>query len=86
MGAFATLLGLPVTGPLAGLGWLARRIAEAADQEMANPARIEAALAELERALEAGAIDEPAYEVREAELLAELADLQAAAPAIGSTP
>jgi len=76
MGVLGSLLGLPVTGPLLGLGWLARRIAEAADQEMADPARIEADLLALEQLLEAGEIDEPAFEAREAELLEELAALQ----------
>jgi hypothetical protein len=80
MGAVTTLLGLPIAGPLAGLGWLARRIAEAADQELANPARVEAALAALERQLEAGLIDEPTYEAQEAELLEELAALREAQP------
>ena len=79
MGALATLLGLPVSGPLLGLGWLARRIAEAADLEMADPARIEAAIAALERQLEAGEMTEPEYDAREAELLAELALLKASA-------
>ncbi len=79
MGAFATLLGLPVSGPLLGLGWLARRIAEAADLEMANPARIEGAIAALERQLEAGEISEREYDAQEADLLAELASLQAPA-------
>jgi hypothetical protein len=77
MGAFTLLLGLPVAGPLAGLGWLARRIAEAADREMADPARIEAALAALGQELDSGLIDEAAYEAREAELLAELDSLAA---------
>jgi hypothetical protein len=77
MGALGTLLGLPVIGPLAGLGWLARRIAEAVDQEMADPARIEAAIAALERQLESGEIDEATYEEREAVLLIELAALTA---------
>jgi hypothetical protein len=69
MGAVANLLGLPVAGPLLGLGWLARRIAEAAEAEMNNPAHIEAELLALERRLEAGEIDEAAYEAREATLL-----------------
>ena len=76
MGALAILLGLPVSGPLLGLGWLARRIAEAADLEMANPARIEAAIAALERQLEAGEISESEFDTQEAGLLAELASLQ----------
>jgi hypothetical protein len=78
MGAVRTLLGLPIAGPLGGLGWLARRIAEAADQELANPARVEAAIAALERQLEAGLIDEASYEAQEAALLEELAALREA--------
>jgi hypothetical protein len=78
MGAVRTLLGLPIAGPLGGLGWLARRIAEAADQELANPARVEAAIAALERQLEAGLIDEASYEAQEAALLVELAALREA--------
>ena len=82
MGAVGSLLGLPVTGPLLGLGWLARRIAEAAEAEMNNPAQIEAELLALERQLEAGEIDEAAYEAREAQLLETLQTLaREAAPA-----
>ena len=36
------LAGLPLTGPLGGLTWIARRIAEAAEQELGDPQRIEA--------------------------------------------
>jgi hypothetical protein len=75
MGIISNIAGLPVTGPLLGLGWLARRIAEAAEREMNDPARVERALIALERALDAGEIDEPAFEAREAELLAELDDI-----------
>jgi len=77
MGALATLLGLPVAAPLAGLGWLARRIAEAAEQEMSDPARVEAALAALGRELDAGTMTEADYEAQETVLLAELAALHA---------
>ena len=69
MGPLGTLLGLPVAGPLLGLGWLARRIAEAAELEMNNPVRIEAELLALEQLLESGAIDDATYEAREAPLL-----------------
>jgi hypothetical protein len=77
------LLALPVTGPLAGFGWIARQIAQAVDQQMLDPARIEAALMAAERRLEAGEIDEAAYEAEEAALLLELAEIRAhrAAPA-----
>jgi hypothetical protein len=72
MGIVTGIAGLPLRGPLSGLLWLARRVAEAADHEMQDPERIEAALLELERQLESGEIDTVAHETREAELLAEL--------------
>ena len=78
MSRLGLLLAAPVAGPLLGLGWLARRIADAAEQEMANPARIEAELLRLETALEAGALSLEAFEAREAELLAELEQLRGA--------
>ncbi len=84
MGTLDGMLALPLTGPLRGLAWLARQIAEAADQEMANPARIETALLALERQLEAGEIDSATHETREAALLAELEALQARPGADGN--
>ena len=85
MGILANLAGLPLTGPVGGLAWLARRIAEAAERETADPAHIEAELLALERALEAGTIDMDAYEAREAELLAAL-DAAQPAGADGAAP
>lgn len=70
------LLGLPVVVPIAGLGWIARQIAEAALAEFANPDRVREALFALETALERGEIDETTYEAREAELLERLQHLQ----------
>ena len=77
MGPLSTLLTLPVGGPLGALTWIARQIANAADQEMLDPTRIEAALLLLERRLEDGLIDEPAFEAEEARLLEELAEISA---------
>ena len=77
MGILRGLLTAPVAGPLLGLGWLATRIAQAADQELNNPERIEKALLALGEALERGEIDEAAHDAREAELLDELAALTA---------
>jgi len=79
MGILRGLVTAPVSGPLFGLTWLATRIAEAADQEMANPERIEKSLLDLGARLEAGEIDEATHDAREAELLAELAALRAPA-------
>ena len=77
MGIVTGLAGLPLTGPLSGLAWIARRIAEAAEQELNDPARIEAQLLALERQLEAGEIDDDTHAAREAVLLDELAAMQA---------
>lgn len=73
------LLSLPVRGPLGGLAWLARQVTEAAMQQWLDPKRIEAALLALERRLEAGEIDEAAFEAEEEKLLAELQEMRAIA-------
>jgi hypothetical protein len=87
MGPLASLLSLPVSGPLSGLGWIARQIAAAARQQMLDPKRIETALLLLERRLENGEIDEATFEAEEALLLEELAEIGAlrAAEAAGET-
>ena len=77
MGPLATLLTLPVSGPMAGLTWIARQIAGAAMQELLDPTRIETALLALERRLEDGKIDEATFEAEEERLLAELAEITA---------
>ena len=75
MGPLSTILTLPVGGPLSGLGWIARQIAKAANEQMLDPKRIEAALLTLERRLEDGHINEAAFEAEEAVLLQELAEM-----------
>ncbi len=77
MGMLSTLLTLPASGPIGAVGWLARQIADAAMQEILDPARIETALLLLERRLETGAIDEAAFEAEEARLLEELLEIRA---------
>ncbi len=77
MGPIGQLLALPVTGPIGALQWLARQVAEQALQQMLDPARIETALRALERRLEAGDIDEAAFEAEEERLLLELAEMRA---------
>ena len=75
MNPLGTLLGLPVSGPLGLLNWIARQIANAATQQLLDPARIETALLHLERQLEDGLIDEATFEAEEERLLAELAEI-----------
>ncbi|MCQ4161676.1 gas vesicle protein GvpG [Roseomonas sp. GC11] len=71
-------LAFPVTGPLGGLLWIARQVAQLADEQRLDPKRIEAALLTLERRLEAGEIDDATFEAEEAALLAELRAIRAA--------
>ena len=90
MGTLTTLLGLPVSGPMSALTWIARQIANAASQELLDPSRIETALLLLERKLEDGEIDEAAFEAEEDRLLQELAEITelraAEAQAAGDDP
>lgn len=72
MGLLTGLLTLPVSGPLRGALWVVRQVHEAAEAEHRDPAAIRRALAELERQLERGEIDEPTYDDAEAELIARL--------------
>lgn len=79
--ALGAVLGLPASGPIRGLAWLARQVAEAAERELHDPARIERALLALEQALEAGQLSPEEFEAREAELLALLPGANGATPA-----
>jgi hypothetical protein len=77
MGPLGGLLGFPVAGPVGALVWLARQIGQSAVRELLDPARIETALRALEQRLEAGEIDEAAFEAEETALLEELAQMRA---------
>ncbi|MDI2125414.1 gas vesicle protein GvpG [Yinghuangia seranimata] len=68
MGLLTGLLTLPLA-PVRGVVWVARRIEDAAEQEMYDPAAIRAELADLQRDLADGLIDEETYDRREEELL-----------------
>ena len=62
MGLLSTLLTLPVSGPVKGALWTVGKVVEAAEAEFYDPAAIRRELAALERRLEAGEIDEDAFE------------------------
>ena len=57
MGLLTSLITLPVSGPLKGLAWTARRVAEAADEQL-DATSMEGHLAELERQRAFGEIDD----------------------------
>ncbi len=73
MGFIGGLLMLPLA-PVRGVEWLAERVSEMAEQEMADPAVIRGQLAEIEEALQAGALSDEEAEELEAPLLRLLLD------------
>ncbi|ONK11160.1 gas vesicle protein GvpG [Streptomyces sp. MP131-18] len=68
MGLLSGLLLLPLA-PARGAGWLAERVADAAEREAADPAPVRARLAALHRALADGEIGLDAFEAEEERLL-----------------
>lgn len=72
MGLLRSILALPIKAPVSGPLWIARQIAEAAEKERNDPARLRAALREAEAALLAGDLSEEAYDAIEDDLLARL--------------
>jgi cytochrome c-type biogenesis protein CcmH/NrfG len=72
MGLLTGLLFAPVALPVRGLNWVFREVQEAVDRELNDPDIIRRELLELQRRLDAGLIDEAAYDQAEAELLARL--------------
>ncbi len=72
MGLLTDVAFAPVTGPLKGLVWLARVIADQAERTLYDENTLRAALADLEQKLEDGAISEAQYESEEDILLGRL--------------
>ncbi len=77
MSLLLKLLMLPVAAPLSGVEWLANKVNEAVDAAWNDPRRIETALIALEARLDAGEIEEDAFEAEEAHLLQELREMRA---------
>ncbi|MEM6487435.1 MAG: gas vesicle protein GvpG [Pseudomonadota bacterium] len=67
------LLSMPIRGPFDAALWVAGKIQEHAETELHDPAAIKQALDALERALEAGHIDDETFDREEDILLARLA-------------
>jgi hypothetical protein len=72
MGLLTGLLFAPVALPVRGLNWVFREVQETVDRELNDPDIIRRELLELQRRLDAGLIDEAAYDQAEAGLLARL--------------
>jgi hypothetical protein len=72
MRLLTSLLLAPVTLPVRGLGAVFTEIRDAADRELNDPNAIRRELMDLQYRLDAGSIDETAYDAAEATLLARL--------------
>ncbi|MEO0634190.1 MAG: gas vesicle protein GvpG [Pseudomonadota bacterium] len=72
MGLLSRILMLPVRGPTDGVMWVAGKLAEHAEAERNSPVALRAALADAERQLLAGEIDEAVYDDIEDDILERL--------------
>ncbi|MGR8007251.1 gas vesicle protein GvpG [Streptomyces hypolithicus] len=68
MGLLGELLLLPLA-PVRGTNWVLRQVVTEAERQYYDPSAIQRELAQLERRLEAGEIDEAEFDRREDELL-----------------
>ncbi|MFD3480378.1 gas vesicle protein GvpG [Streptomyces sp. NPDC058695] len=76
MGLLTQILTLPLA-PVRGVVWVADRVLETAEDKYYDPAPVHRELAELERQLLDGEIDEAAFDEREDELLDRLDEIRA---------
>ncbi|MFE2065063.1 gas vesicle protein GvpG [Streptomyces sp. NPDC059467] len=76
MGLFTQLVTLPLA-PVRGVVWVVERVREEAENQYYDPAPVHSELAELERLLLAGDIDEETFDRREDELLDRLEEIRA---------
>jgi hypothetical protein len=77
MGLLSNLLFFPITGPVAGVRWTLRKVAQVVDEELTDDSSIKQELMELQMQLELGDIDDSEYSRREADLMARLRDVRA---------
>lgn len=82
MGLLTQILTFPLA-PVRGTLWVLERVVETAENEYYDPAPVERELADLEKALLAGQIDEETFDRREDELLDRLDEIRAHAQQAG---
>ncbi len=76
MGFLRNLLTFPVSGPIHGTTFIARKILEQAENELYDPNKVKRGLMELEARYDMGEIDDDEYDRLEAELLQRLKMIQ----------
>ncbi|MEU9734246.1 gas vesicle protein GvpG [Streptomyces sp. NPDC048002] len=76
MGLLTQLLTFPLA-PVRGVNWVVDQVLDAAEREYYDPAPVERELAELEKALLEGRLDQAEFDEREDELLDRLEEIAA---------
>ncbi|MFE7384260.1 gas vesicle protein GvpG [Streptomyces zhihengii] len=76
MGLFTQLVTLPLA-PVRGVVWVSERVLEVAEDQYYDPEPVHRALADLERRLLSGEIDEETFDRLEDELLDRLDEIKA---------
>ena len=77
MGLLSNILFFPITGPVAGIRWSLRKVAQVVDEELTDDAPVKQELLELQMQQELGDIDDAEYVRREAQLMARLREVRA---------
>jgi hypothetical protein len=77
VGLLTNILLFPIAGPVAGIRWSLRKVAQVVDEELTDDSAIRQELMEVQMQLELGEIDDAEYVRREAELMARLRDVRA---------
>lgn len=72
MGLLLKLLTLPISGPIEGVVWIAKKVAEQADRELYDAEKVHGQLMELELNYDLGEINEEEYLATEEILLERL--------------
>ena len=76
MGLLTNLLFFPVTGPVAGIRWSLRKVAQVVDEELTDDSSIRQELMELQMQVELGDVTDAEYVEREAALMQRLRDVR----------
>jgi hypothetical protein len=76
VGLLTNLLLFPISGPVAGIKWSLRKVAQVVDEELTDDSSIKQELMELQMQLELGDITDDEYVAREADLMQRLRDVR----------
>jgi hypothetical protein len=77
VGLLSNLLFFPITGPVAGIKWSLRKVAQVVDEELSDDTSIKQELMELQMQLELGDIDDAEFVRREADIMVRLREVRA---------